>query len=239
MPRKSTRLPEVCPKCEGAGYVLTELGAKPCECMREAELQSAFRLARIPRKFLAKTLESFNCKDRDDRAKEAKRREIVTFAKNFLKTFRGGSHDHPGKGLLLMGREGTGKTHVAVSILKETIRKGYTGLYWNVPELFLELRRLMNDKVDISEADLFDNARRVDLLVLDDLGAERSSEYVTDRLYVMINGRYENDMPTIVTTNRGREELRSQLGPRIVSRLCEMCVPIEFPEGDFRLLNLK
>ena len=89
------------------------------------------------------------------------------------------------------------------------------------------------------EADLFDEALGCDLLVLDDLGAERTSEYVLDRLYVLINGRYQNDTATIITTNRTMEELRGQLGPRILSRICEMCVPLEFPEGDYRRLNMK
>ena len=118
-------------------------------------------------------------------------------------------------------------------------RSGYTGLYWNVPELFLELRRLMSDDVDKTEADLFDEAAEADLLVLDDLGAERVSDYVVDRLYVLINGRYENDTATIITTNRTVEELRAQIGARIASRICEMCVQMEFPQGDYRLMNLK
>ena len=224
--------PERCEKCEGLGYVMTERGAIQCQCVRERLLMSAFRSARIPRKFLNKSLENFQ-------AKKSRQREIIVGAGQFVQTFRGRDAEHPGKGLLLIGREGTGKTHVAVGILKEIIRRGFTGLYWNVPELFLELRRLMNDDVDRTEADLFDEAANADLLVLDDLGAERVSDYVVDRLYVLINGRYENDTATIITTNRTVEELRAQIGPRIASRICEMCVQMEFPQGDYRLMNLK
>jgi DNA replication protein DnaC len=123
--------------------------------------------------------------------------------------------------------------------LKEVISNGYKGLYWNVPELFLELRRRMDTGATENEAELFDRARRADLLVLDDLGAERTSEYVLDRLYVLINGRYEDDSATIITTNRSLPELKQQLTPRIASRIAEMCVTMEFPEGDFRLLSLR
>lgn len=229
---KPASKPDRCDKCGGCGYVLTEQGAVQCQCVRDVRLTYAFRQARIPRKFMNKSLENFQ-------AKKSRHKEIIVGAGQFVQTFRGRDAEHPGRGLLLIGREGTGKTHVAVGILKEIIRRGYTGLYWNVPELFLELRRLMSDDVDKTEADLFDEAAEADLLVLDDLGAERVSDYVVDRLYVLINGRYENDTATIITTNRTVEELRAQIGARIASRICEMCVQMEFPQGDYRLMNLK
>jgi DNA replication protein DnaC len=232
MRKKSQKIAaDICPKCEGSGYVFTDTGAQPCECSRDRELEQAFRNARLPKKFLTKSLDSFT-------SKEQRQKDILLASKSFLQTFRGNTHDDPGKGLLLLGREGSGKTHIAIALLKEVIRKGYTGLYWNVPELFLELRRLMSGNSDVAEADLFDEARRVDLLVLDDLGAERSSEYVLDRLYVLINGRYQNDTSTIITSNCTLDELRNQIGPRIVSRICEMCVPVEFPKEDYRIKHM-
>src|SRR5690349_17745755 len=107
----------VCPVCEGSGYVFHEDGAAPCKCTQMRELEAKYRLANIPRKFLNKELSGYV-------AGNQKQKEILAGAKGFLKTFRGNDHSQPGKGMLMTGREGTGKTHLAVSILKEVIKKG-------------------------------------------------------------------------------------------------------------------
>ena len=230
--KKQAKVPKPCPKCEDRGYILSEDGAIPCDCQAEARTQRIIKAAGIPPRFANKSLRSFQIIS-------PKHKEIIDFAGSFIRTFHTKAPNHPTKGLLLVGGEGTGKTHVAIAILREILAKGFRGLYWNVPELFLELRRTMGTSTDLDEAAILDEAVETDLLVLDDLGAEKVSEYVMDRLYVLINGRYESDLPTIITTNRTLEELRAQLGPRIVSRISEMCMMMTFPPGDYRLRNMR
>jgi len=194
-------------------------------------LQSRLRQAQIPRRFLNKSLKNFRCTD-------AMRKQLVKGAEAFVKGFNLKGEFYPG--LIMEGPVGCGKSHLAVSILREVIAKGYTGLYYNSPDLLSEIRATFSNEQGPSEDDILEELAGVDLLVLDDLGAEKVSGFVLDRFYLIINKRYENCKPIIVTTNLDQETLINRLGERIVSRLLEMCAEFKhFPEEDYRRLKLK
>ena len=219
-----------CPKCQGYGFILSDLGATPCECRKHQLVAQRLTQARIPRKFLNKTLDSF-------RARDKMRKEVLSSARAYIKGFH---LREEMKGLRIFGVVGSGKSHIAVAILKEVIKKGYTGLYFNVPELLQKIRESYSSESDEGEAGILDMVSETDLLVLDDLGADAASGWVRDRLYLLINRRYETNKPTIVTTSSDLEQLRTQLGMRIVSRLCEMCTEFEnLPPKDYRMELLK
>ena len=219
-----------CPKCQGYGFILSDLEATPCGCRKHQLVAQRLTQARIPRKFLNKTLDNFSgggkiCK------------EVLKAARDYVKGFH---LREEMKGLRIFGVVGSGKSHIAVAILKEIIKKGYTGLYFNVPELLQKIRESYSSESDEGEAGILDMVSETDLLVLDDLGADAASGWVRDRLYLLINRRYETNKPTIVTTSFDLEELRTQLGKRIVSRLCEMCSEFEdLPSEDYRMKLLK
>ena len=140
----------------------------------------------------------------------------------------------------MIGPVGCGKSHLAVAILREIIAKGYSGLYYNSPDLLRDIRATFDEGRDVTEEDLLDEVTTTDLLVFDDVGAERSTEFVLDRFYLIINKRYEACKPVIVTTNLDHEELEERLGTRILSRLLEMCNLFgPFPEEDWRRKNLR
>ena len=156
---------------------------------------------------------------------------IIEAAHSYVTTF--GPKSTPG--LMMTGGVGCGKTHVAVAILQAIIRRGFSGLYYNMPDLLSDIRATFNDNSDLSESDLLDEVNEPDLLVLDDLGAETAKDWVNDRLYLIVNRRYESCKAIIVTTNLELGELTNKLGERTVSRLCEMCQPFApFPDEDFR-----
>lgn len=199
----------------------------------QADFVARVRLekARIPKRFLEKTLDSFKP------ARGSKRKDVLAAARSFVQSFN--FKDGVPRGLLIRGIVGCGKTHVAVAILKEVIAKGYTGLYYNMVDLLSDIRATYDNRSPLSESELLEELNEPDLLVLDDLGAEKSAEWVNDRLYLIVNRRYESARPILVTTNLTEEELTKKLGERIVSRLREICEGLPpFPDEDYRRAHM-
>lgn len=139
-----------------------------------------------------------------------------------------------GKGLYFCGGVGTGKTHLAVAVMNEVIRKEKVpSLFVTVPELLDNMRGAYNKPGrDLDE--WMDSVQNAELLLLDDLGAERPSEWVKERLFVIINHRYREELPTIFTSNIGPKELAAQLGERTASRVISMCEGVELEGPDYR-----
>lgn len=138
------------------------------------------------------------------------------------------------QGLMLMGGYGTGKTHLAVAILRETAEAGIPGMFVVVPDLLGKMRASF-DRKDGKADELVTTAKNAPLLVLDDLGAENPRPWVVELVYVLINHRYEHMLPTVITTNYSGKELEAVFGRRIMSRLAEMTVPVNIRAEDYRM----
>lgn len=192
-------------------------------------IQQNLAAARIPRKFHNKSMDTFKARDK-------KRKTLRSDIQNYIKGFKPDNVGEARRGLLFMGGVGTGKTHLAISILRAVIEKGYTGYYCNVADFLARLRDSYGGDTSYDEMDMIDLVSRVDFLVLDDLGAEKPTDWMRDRLYNIINRRYETNRPVLVTTNLiDIDELEEHVGKRIVSRLCEMCqICDHFPADDWR-----
>lgn len=155
--------------------------------------------------------------------------KLTNAMKNFVEHFQ--TFREEGKGLLLFGTVGTGKTYLAACVANELISKGNPCLVTNFARIASELQGTFEKQQYI------DNLNSFPLLVIDDLSAERKTEYMQEIVFNVIDARYRAKLPIIVTTNLTREEL---LNPadltyrRIFSRLFEMCTPIEVAGKDRR-----
>lgn len=133
------------------------------------------------------------------------------------------------KGLFLFGRAGTGKTHLAVKIAQELDGAKFQ----KVPKLMLELKANFDGSGYENEI-IIEKLSNVPVLILDDMGAEKASDWVAETMYILIDERYGNMKPTVITSNYSPSELAQRFGDRIVSRIMEMCRVIEIKTSDKR-----
>lgn len=151
------------------------------------------------------------------------------------------------KGVILVGNNGVGKTHLACSIANRFIEKGIPVIYGTLINLLAELRNSYEIDNNISEMEIIKLYENVDLLIIDDLGKEKPSEWGLEKLFTIINSRYENNLPVIITTNYNQNSLIKRLSineeletaKSIISRLYEMCYLVKIYDIDHRIQKKK
>ena len=151
------------------------------------------------------------------------------------------------KGLILVGNNGVGKTHLACSIANELIKNGIPIIYGTLINLLAELKNTYDVYNNISEMKIIKLYEKVDLLIIDDLGKEKPSEWGLEKLFTIINSRYENNLPVIITTNYDQNSLINRLSingeietaKSIISRLYEMCYLVKIEDRDHRIKKKK
>jgi DNA replication protein DnaC len=227
-----------CELCDGTGWRPVERDGvrrvERCDCWRSGLTERMMEDARIPERYEKCDLDKFE--DYNDSLVEALRK-----ARIFIEKF-----PLVDKGLLLVGNPGLGKTHIAVAILKEVIRRSNArGLYWATAKLLRRIRDTYNPVVKATELDVIRPVIEAELLVLDDLGVERLTDWVDETMNLIVNTRYNEKLPTIFTTNiplsvtakSHAETLVERIGIRVYSRLQEMCHFVVLEGVDYRELG--
>jgi DNA replication protein DnaC len=221
---------DTCPYavCDGTGFVVDEATriATPCRCRAQhIERRRASSLsAAIPRKYRDAWFDRPPVSDMPAPQVHMVQRFVRAIDANL----------DTGRGLWFTGDVGTGKTTLAMLVSRAALDAGRCVAIYSLPRLLAEIRGTFESDSEGSYVDFLDRLAAVDLLHLDDVGAERSSPWVLEQLYAIVNARYEDERSMVVTTNLEHDEVEEQIGKRTVSRLKEMCDPVPLFGEDAR-----
>lgn len=155
-------------------------------------------------------------------------KNVLEYCKDYAKYFTKSSD-----GLIMLGKTGLGKTHLSLAIASTVIDKGYNVFYASVPNIMNRLEK-EHFKRSSSDENLSDELCECDLLILDDLGAEFSTQFTVSQLYNILNTRMINNIPTIISTNLTMREIEEKYSQRVASRIVGSSVPIQFCGRDVR-----
>ncbi len=244
-----------CSICNGTGLVrsLDAQGnwvSRACACQESERERRRIQAARIPTRYRECALDTFEIYHEADRSLN----EALLTARRFVDEYPVGT---AGKGLLFVGSMGVGKTHLAVGVLKRLVHeRGVKGLFCDYRELLKSIQNSYNPEVRTTELELLQPIFNAEVLVLDDLGAQKPNEWVWDTVALILNSRYNDNRSTIITTNyadlpaaagnlsdeqRAAREpsLGDRIGDRMLSRLAEMCIRVRMNGKDIRQTGIK
>jgi DNA replication protein DnaC len=232
-----------CPdgRCDGSGFLYDEerRRAYPCTCRpaRIARRRATAVAGRLPKRFREVSFEREPVIS-IERANPRPLQAVRAYVRNISEQLAAG------RGIWFTGDVGTGKTTLAMLISKAALDAGHTVAIYSLPRLLAMLRETYDEDSLYSLSELTDRLCAVELLHIDDVGAEQTSDWVLEQLYTIVNTRYEDGKALLLTTNLvGRESegdpldpLRRQIGERTVSRIYEICGdPLPFFGDDQRM----
>lgn len=225
-----------CPygKCDGSGIILNAENntATMCKCHYDQITNKKLQFANIPEEFIDLTVNSFEINVYSTEEYRAKAATAKKIAVNFIKNYE--RFKEEGKGLYFYSEiKGSGKTRLMASIGNALIKTKRIGVrYVTTIDLLNEIKRTFNKDSEMSESQLIDAIKEVEVLILDDVGVEDPSPWVKTTFYSILNGRMISKKVTLFTSNSTIGELRHD--DRIRNRIEKMAIPVHFPEESIR-----
>ncbi len=214
--------------CDGSGFVVDDTTNTATNCRCRAHLVSARRAcslsATIPRRYVGVSFDRHPVTLIAPAVTAAVRRYVNNIEANLSS----------GRGIWLFGAVGTGKTTLAMLVSRHALEAGRSVAIYSLPTLLAAIRGTFDDDRAHATEAMVARLKTVDLLHLDDVGAEKTSPWVLEQLYEIVNARYENERAIVLTTNLEREALAEQIGERVASRLEEMCEVLPLWGADAR-----
>lgn len=200
--------------------------------LRKQKIESILGKSGIKKRYLSRTIDSFSVT-----AENKKSFEVAT---DYIKNFR--EYFTQGKGLYLEGPCGTGKTHLAIAIALAIINTGVPVICKTSIDILGDIKRCYERNSEVTEEEVLEAYKTVDLLIIDDLGKEQVTEWSVPVLYSILNERYEALLPTIITTNYNTTALAEKLSAKgdaetataIISRFVENSKRVTMSWADYR-----
>lgn len=241
-----------CPSCQGTGWKHVDNNSVVrCECLGDIEPNERIQKLGLPRRFSTVDFDNFRAGNpRENSIEYNALTGAMSTAKKFAEEYPFGAK----RGLLFQGSPGVGKTHLAIAALKRLAERGFDCIFFDYQTLLQKIRDGYDPAAGASSRETYRAALETEVLLLDDLGAHRVTDWVLDTVTTIINHRYNEEKALIITTNlpvvemghkvvlsdtlgnraRVNDSLADRIGARAVSRLCEVCREVRIATQDYR-----